>query len=263
MSKTERRQKIKDIIFDRRQIDVTTISKLLNVSDATIRNDFEELEKEGYLRRYHGGATLISGGDEEISNPHSGNIVRYDKNKEEIGRIASNLISEKDWIFLGPGTTSYFIARALLSRNNIKVFTNNLLVTNILSNKSTIQIHFLGGKIDNLGLYSIPNDLTKDLNNIYINKSFFSVDGVDIEAGYTLSDLNVLDIIKAISARCQETIFALDSSKFGQRAFMKVGNLDFAQSVIINNTVSNTFKKYYSEHNIFVYTVNDLKPLTP
>jgi DeoR/GlpR family transcriptional regulator of sugar metabolism len=113
-----------------------------------------------------------------------------------------------------------------------------------------------------MGLYSIPNDITKDLNNIYLNKSFFSVDGVDIDAGYTLSDLNVLDIIKAISARCQETIFALDSSKFGQRAFMKVGDLDFAQSVIINDTVSTTFKKYYSDHNICVYTSNDLKPLT-
>jgi DeoR family transcriptional regulator, fructose operon transcriptional repressor len=264
MSKIERKRKIKEIIFDRKQIDVATISKLLSVSDATIRNDFEELEKEGYITRYHGGATLASGGigEGENINAFFGNIIKYDKNKEEIGMIASSLISDKEWIFLGPGTTSYYIARALLSRNNINIFTNNMLVSSILSNNSTIQIHFLGGKIDNTGLYSIPNDITKDLNNIYINKSFFSVDGVDIDAGYTLSDLNVLDIIKAISARCQETIFALDSSKFGQRAFMKVGNLDFAQGVIINDTVSNTFKKYYSEHSIRVYTANDLKPLT-
>jgi DeoR family transcriptional regulator, fructose operon transcriptional repressor len=264
MSKIERKGKIKEIIFDRRQIDVVTISKMLNVSDATIRNDFEELEKEGYITRYHGGATLnsVSAGEKEINDALSGNIVKYDKNKEEIGLIASSLISDKEWIFLGPGTTSYFIAKALMSRNNIKIFTNNMLVSNILSNNSTIQIHFLGGKIDNLGLYSIPNDITKDLNNIYINKSFFSVDGVDIDAGYTLSDLNVLDIIKAISARCQETIFALDSSKFGQRAFMKVGDLDFAQSVIINDSVSTTFKEYYLEHNISVYTSSHLKPLT-
>jgi DeoR family transcriptional regulator, fructose operon transcriptional repressor len=263
MSKIERKGKIKEIIFDRRQIDVATISKMLNVSDATIRNDFEELEKEGYIKRYHGGATLnsVSTGEEEINGALSGNIIKYDQNKEEIGMIASSLISDKEWIFLGPGTTSYFIAKALMSRNNLKIFTNNMLVSNILSNNSTIQIHFLGGKIDNMGLYSIPNDITKDLNNIYINKSFFSVDGVDIDAGYTLSDLNVLDIIKAISARCQETIFALDSSKFGQRAFMKVGDLDFAQSVIINDAVSTTFKKYYTEHNICIYTPADLKPL--
>ena len=248
MSKIERKRKIKEIIFDRKQIDVATISKLLNVSDATIRNDFEELEKEGYITRYHGGATInaVSTGEGEIDNTFPGNIVKYDKNKEEIGIIASSLISDKEWIFLGPGTTSFFIAKALLSRNNVKILTNNMLVSNVLSNNSAIQIHFLGGKIDNIGLYSIPNDITKDLNEIYLSKCFFSVDGVDIEAGYTLSDLHVLDIIKAISVRCQETIFALDSSKFGQRAFMKVGNLDFAKSVIINDTVSNTFKKYYS-----------------
>jgi len=259
MSKIERKRRIKDIILERRQIDVTTISKLLSVSDATIRNDFEELEKEGYLTRYHGGASINSAGsrEEEIINPLFGNIVKYDKNKEEIGMIASGLITDKEWIFLGPGSTSYYIARALVSRNNLKIFTNNMLVSNMLINNSTIQIHFLGGKIDNTGLYSIPNDITKDLNNIYINKSFFSVDGVDIDAGYTLSDVNVLDLIKAISARCQETIFALDSSKFGQRSFMKVGDLDFAQTVILNDTVASTFKKYYSDHNICVHTSRD------
>jgi DeoR/GlpR family transcriptional regulator of sugar metabolism len=264
MFKAERKRRIKEIIFDRKQVEVATLSTLLNVSDATIRNDFEELEQEGFITRYHGGATLnsISTQEEEVNNTLTGNVVKYDKNKEEIGIIASNLITEKEWIFLGPGTTSYYIAKALLSRNNIKIFTNNMLIANILSNNSTIQIHFLGGRIDNSGLYTIPNDINKDLNDIYISKSFFSVDGVDLDAGYTLSDLNVLDIIKAVSSRCQETIFAVDCSKFGQRAFMKLGNLDFAQSVIMNDNVSAPYKKYYLEHGICAYTSFDLKPLT-
>jgi len=264
MFKMERKRRIKEIIFDRKQIDVATLSKLLNVTDATIRNDFEELEQEGYITRYHGGATLnsISTQEDEVNSALTGNVVTYDKNKEEIGIIASNLIDEKEWIFLGPGSTSYYIAKALMSRNNMKVFTNNLLVSNILSNNSTIQIHFLGGRIDNQGLYTIPNDIVKDLNNIYLSKSFFSVDGVDLDAGYTLSDIYVLDIIKAISSRCEETIIAVDSSKFGHRAFMKLGDLDFAQSVIMNDNVSTEYKQYYLEHGICVYTSYDLKPLT-
>ncbi len=264
MFKIERKRKIKELILDRKQIDVDTISGLLNVSGATIRNDFAELEKEGFIIRYHGGATLNSVGamEEDINHVLSSNIVKYDINKEEIGMIASSLISDKEWIFLGPGSTSYFIAKALVSRNNLKIFTNNILVSNVLVNNTTIQIHFLGGKLDNQGLYSIPNDINKDLNNIYINKCFFSVDGVDTDAGYTLSDSYVLEIIKAISSRCQETIFALDISKFGQRSFMKVGDLDFAQSVILNDSVPVAFKKFYTEHGIRIYTSKNIKPLT-
>ncbi len=264
MFKAERKRRIKEIIFDRKQIDVATLSKLLNVTEATIRNDFEELEQEGFITRYHGGATLnsVSTQEEEVNSALSGNLVKYDKLKEELGVIASNLITDKEWVFLGPGTTSYYIAKSLVSRNDMKVFTNNLLVSNILSNNSTIQIHFLGGRVDNKGLYTIPNDINKDLHDIYVSKCFFSVDGADIDAGYTLSDTNVLDIIKSISSRCQQTFFAVDSSKFGQRAFMKLGDLDIAQNVIMNDNVSDLYKKYYLEHGICVYASYDLKPLT-
>ena len=264
MFKAERKRRIKEIIFDRKQIDVATLSKLLNVTEATIRNDFEELEQEGYITRYHGGATLnsVSTQEEEVNSHLSGNVVKYDKSKEEIGVIASNLITDREWVFLRPGTTSYYIAKALVSRNDIKVFTNNLLVSNILCNNSTIQIHFLGGRIDNKGLYTIPNDINTDLHNIYLSKCFFSVDGADLDAGYTLSDTNVLDIIKAISARCKQTHYAVDGSKFGQRAFMKLGNLDLAQNIITNDTIADQYKKYYIEHGIRVYTSYDLKPLT-
>ncbi|QOX65749.1 DeoR/GlpR transcriptional regulator [Anoxybacterium hadale] len=256
MFKVERKRKIKEIIFNRKQVDVATLSKLLNVTEATIRNDFDELEEEGFITRFHGGASLNSAiaQEEDVNSALTGNNIQYDKAKEALGIFASSLISNEEWIFLGPGSTSYYIAKALVSRNDMKIFTNNLLVSNVLSNNSTIQIHFLGGRLDNKGLYTIPNDIQKDLNNIYISKCFFSVDGADIDAGYTLSDTNVLEIIKAVSARCQQPFFAIDDAKFGYRAFMKVGDLDAVPNIIINDNVPDFYKQYYLEHGICVYT---------
>ena len=51
MFKIERIRRIKEILRDCRQIEVSALSSLLNVSDATIRNDLEELEKEGFCFR--------------------------------------------------------------------------------------------------------------------------------------------------------------------------------------------------------------------
>lgn len=45
MFKAERLHRIKEIIFERKQIDVATLSTLLNVTEVTIRNDLEQLEK--------------------------------------------------------------------------------------------------------------------------------------------------------------------------------------------------------------------------
>ncbi len=259
MFKIERLRKIKEILTDCKQIDVSTLSSLLNVTDATIRNDLEELEKEGFLTRFHGGATLNAAQENENSNsPFSGISIAYSRYKEEIGVIAAQLIQEKEWIFLGPGTTSYYIAKALLTRTGINVLTNNFWVSGVLSANPNIQCLFWGGRLVTQGYYSLPDDIDAELHNIYLDKCFFSVDGVDLEAGYTLSDLSVQEIIRAVTPRSRQVIFGLDCEKFGRRTFRKIGDLDFPDIVITNENIPEEYKKYYLEHNVCTYTSYNL-----
>lgn len=263
MFKVERIRRIKEILRDCHQIEVSALSSLLDVSDATIRNDLEELEREGFLTRFHGGATINAAETTEpINTAFSRDAVAYDKNKEEIGIIASKLIKEREWVFLGPGTTNYYIAKALRQRQNINVLTNNFLVANILADISSIRVSFLGGQIEYQGYYTIPNDWSKELNNIYLDKAFFSVDGVDLHAGYTLTDRAVFEIIRAVSKCSRDTIMVVDHLKFNQRTFMKIGDLDMASIVITNAHIPDEYKRYYVDHNIPTYTTFDLKPVT-
>lgn len=263
MFKVERIRRIKEILRDCRQIEVSSLSSLLNVSDATIRNDLEELEREGFLTRFHGGATINTTETEEPINAFfSNDLIEYDKNKEEIGIIASNLIKEREWVFLGPGTTNYYIAKALRQRSGINILTNNFLVANILHDVSNIRLLFLGGHMDHLGFYTIPDDWEQELGNIYLDKAFFSVDAVDLTAGYTLSDKLVIDIINSVMRRSRETIMAVDCTKFDQRGFMKIGNLDMTTTVITNASIPDEYKRYYLEHGVYTYTTYDLRPVT-
>lgn len=261
MFKVERHRRIKEILKDCRQIEVSSLSNLLNVTEATIRKDLEELEREGFLTRFHGGATLNLE-ESSSSNPSSWNQnIEYDKNKEDIGRTAAQLINEREWVFLGPGTTCYYIACALRDRTNINVLTNNFLVAQALYNISGIRLVFFGGQVEYPGFYTLPEHLEKDLENMYLDKAFFSIDGVDINAGYTLSERPVYDLISIISACSRETIMAFDYTKYKQRAFMKVGNLDFAATVITNPAIPDDYKQFFLKHKIQVYTSFDLKPI--
>lgn len=263
MFKIERIRRIKEILKDCGQIDVSSLSTLLNVSDATIRNDLEELEQEGFLTRFHGGATINPPESKEHSAGTSwDNMVEYDKNKEDIGVIASKLVREREWIFLGPGTTTYYIAKALRERSNINILTNNFGVAGVLRDVPNIKVLFLGGQMEHQGNYTIPDDLNKELHNIYLDKAFFSIDGLDLHAGYTLSDTAVYDIILTVMERSRETIMAVDCSKFDQRAFMKVGDIDLVNTVITNVNIPDVYKRYFIEHGIRTYTSFDLKPIT-
>ena len=57
----ERIKIIKNYLIENKQLEVNILSKMLNVSEVTIRRDLEKLEKEGFITRTHGGAVLNTG----------------------------------------------------------------------------------------------------------------------------------------------------------------------------------------------------------
>lgn len=261
MLKMDRQQKIKDYLFEHSRVTVDGMSRMLHVTPTTVRTDFRELESEGYLVRFHGGASLnvIDYQESAISDALSGSMTDVNAPKMEVGAIASHLIKEKEWIFLGPGTTTYHIARALAHRNNIHVLTNNLMAANALGANPSISTILIGGRIHSEGLYTQPENLHAELKGIYLSKAFFSVDGVDLHSGYTLSDMNVLELFKTIYANCAQTYMAIDSSKYGKRAFMKLNQLDFKHNVITDKELPEGFLDYYRSHGIAVYTKSSLE----
>ena len=92
------------------------------------------------------------------------------------------------------------------------------------------------------------------LSDIYLDKMYFSIDGIDLTAGYTLSDPSVHNIITTVSARSKQTIMAADTVKFNRRSFMKIGDLTFAPVVVSNPDIPESFRKFYQDNGIILYT---------
>ena len=90
----------------------------------TIRRDLEALEREGILKRTHGGAVSVISLSYEP--PY---IIRKESNRSAKSRIAqraSEMLSEGETVILDVGTTAVAIAQALRSRVNLTVLTSNL-----------------------------------------------------------------------------------------------------------------------------------------
>ncbi|HBG16416.1 MAG TPA: DeoR/GlpR transcriptional regulator, partial [Firmicutes bacterium] len=88
----ERRKMILEILNNQGRCRVANLAKKLSVSEVTIRMDLDVLEKQGLLRRTHGGAIL---------NPKSGferayqyEEASFQEEKKRIGWRASELISD-------------------------------------------------------------------------------------------------------------------------------------------------------------------------
>ena len=69
MLSIERHEQILQILMEKKSVTVGELSKTMFVSDATIRRDLSQMEKEGLIKRSHGGAVLFeSTNDETLSS---------------------------------------------------------------------------------------------------------------------------------------------------------------------------------------------------
>ena len=67
MLSIERHEQILQILMEKKSVTVGELSKTMFVSDATIRRDLSQMEKEGLIKRSHGGAVLFESTNDETS----------------------------------------------------------------------------------------------------------------------------------------------------------------------------------------------------
>src|SRR5437870_12529415 len=104
------------------EVSVDSLAKNFKVSSATIRRDLSELERQGLLRRNHGGAHSVSPMLYEPFRNLSSFQEQEQKGateKRRIGLTAASLISDGQTVAIGAGTTTTQFARCIPYRQGI------------------------------------------------------------------------------------------------------------------------------------------------
>lgn len=261
MVAVERIKKIKEIIYERKKVDVITLSNELSVSDVTIRRDLEKLESENFLTRSHGGAIL----NEYLNNVESQLLIPLDttnaREKQIIGKLCSHMVNDNDTIILGPGTTSRFIAKNLENKRNIRVVTSDILVAAELvklSSSSEIKVVLTGGDVETSNYQLVGRIAEKAFDNFYVNIAFVEVDGVSLGRGYSVDSVEKGFMIKAITSVSKDVVAVCDYTKFNNISFSPLGPINMFKKVVSNEQTPSEFKEYYFEHNIQLIATFDI-----
>ncbi len=262
MFKAARLARIKEIILDRGQVDVNTLSVMLNVSDVTIRSDLEQLEQEKYIYRTYGGAVLNEDHlhQREVQENIIGANLEYDRDKEYVGQVAAELVDDGEWIFIGQGVTCYYVAKALLKKNNVNVVTNNLYAAGVLSQNRQSNVMMTGGSLAH-GSMSLVGDMSlKFLDEIFISKAVIGVSGIDMDRGFTVSDATETNMFGQLKKISRELVVVADHTKFGQSSLMRIGALaGTVERVVTNDNIPEEYKSFFFEHGVKIYTSYKIK----
>jgi DeoR family transcriptional regulator of aga operon len=212
-------------VLEAGQASVEELAASLAVSTSTIRRDLAELEREGLLRRTHGGAASMS--------PMLYEPFRYDSSfkeqeteraeeKRRIGLAAADLVDEGDTIGLTAGTTATEVARSLRHRKGITIVTNTVNVAMELSDRSGLNVFVTGGFLRG-GWFSLVGPASiAAVQQIFLDKVFIGVNAIDAEQGLTCYHPDEAATNRAIIQQAKRKIVVADSTKLGRVVTSKI-----------------------------------------
>jgi DeoR family fructose operon transcriptional repressor len=248
----ERKQIIMEILNDKKRIVVPELCKLFNTSPATIRNDLNELQEAGLLKRTHGGAIL----NKQVSYENSFiKEVEHLAEKQAIAKQAIRLINDGDTIVIDTGTTTMELAKLLHTKNRLTIVVNDITIAAELERTCEASIVFIGGYVRR-GLHCTVGPLAHiALRDLNVDKAFIATNGLTIE-GLSTPDMYQADIKKMMLEIADHTIILADSSKFGNTAFKLFARLEDFDTLITDDAADANTLNRFREHGINVETVS-------
>jgi DeoR family transcriptional regulator, aga operon transcriptional repressor len=199
-----------------------TIEELLGVAGSSapsIRRDLARLEGRGLIRRTHGGAELVEPLLYEPFRFDSSFLAREQRHaaeKRRIGVAAAEMVQAGDTVALTAGTTTTHIGRSLRHREKIQVVTNAINIGMELCNQPGIRTYLTGGVVPWAWSFSLTgNAALAFLDDVYMDKVFLSVTGLDAERGATTLETDEALVYRKMVKQSKQVIVAADSSKIG------------------------------------------------
>ena len=232
-----RRLALLDVLQRDGEGQVRELAEAFRCSEMTVRRDLDALEREGVVRRVHGGAVRVQLRRDEL--PYAVRALEASEAKQRIGRAVAGLIADGETLVLDSGTTALEVARALRGRP-VTVLPIGLRALAVLADDEAVRVIAPGGDVR-------PGELvvTGDLAEVAFERLRFDTFvlgccGIDVADGVTThvpADARVKRVALGASRR---TVAITDRSKVGRVAFGRVCPLSSVERLVTDATIDET-----------------------
>ena len=240
----ERRRIILEELEKNKQVKMTDLFQLFDVSKVTLRKDLQYLESRHLLIRSRGGAMLPVKVADDLSVKQR--MVLNLDNKKKIASKAVSLINEGDTIIIDSGTTLMQLACLLNQVQNLTVITNAIDIALKLSEFDNLKIIVPGGvfrknSFSLVGVFAVGN-----FSMFRADKYFVSADGIN-EDGVFTSNLEEGQLAKLIMSSAKENVLLIDSSKFDRMGIINYSSLGKFHTLITDKNLPRDYHKLLTE----------------
>ena len=220
---------MKQYILDQKTVTLEQLSQKFNISMNTVRRDIKELIGTGNIQKVYGG---VSAAENSHLIPYQERSGKQAVEKNEIARLAAEMIQPNEVIFIDSGTTTRHILEHLDPQKKITVVTYSLSVIMSALPLSMVDVIVLPGELQrNTNSFCGMNTI-KALDNYNIDRAFMAATGISPEGGVTNSSLLEYEIKKKAMEKSRAKILMANSGKFGHTFFLTYARIREFQAVI-------------------------------
>lgn len=242
MLKTKRQTEIIEYLRENTFATVDELSRKLYASHPTIRRDLTLLESEGYIKRCHGGATIL---EDNAKPPIYFRSEQNTKEKTKMCRVAAELIGEKSVILIDASSTVFHISDFLSRDLEITVITNGLPAATKFADAG-YTVYSVGGRLLKESQAYVGKPAEEALLSYNADLMFFSVaslsdDGILSDWSESEASLRI-----AMTKSAKKVVLMCDSTKFGTRSTFTLFPLSKVDFVICDKPLSDDLINQYS-----------------
>jgi len=248
MLPNQRRDKMLELLKEDGSAKVVDLARIFKVTEVTIRQDLEKLEREGLIVKEHGGA-YIKNVEDQVRNF----LLAHQENLEKKAIIATKCleyIESGDTIILDSGSTTTEIAKKLKGLKNLTVITNALNIALMLGAEPGIEVFVTGGEFKPPTLSLTRQKAADFFDGLNVQKLFLATAGISLRSGLTYPSLSDLVVKKAMIAAADITYLVADSTKIGKSALASLGALSLIDFIITDPEIKEKHKAVFREHEI-------------
>jgi DeoR/GlpR family transcriptional regulator of sugar metabolism len=227
---------------------VSDLTEMLDVSDMTIRRDLENLVATGIARKVHGGAVLAGQVAHEPGFAVKSQLEQ--SAKHAIAARAASLIQPGAAIALSAGTTTWAMARLIVTIPGLTVVTNSTAVADVIATldpANQVSVILTGGvRTPSAALVGPVADRT--IAAMHVDQLFLGVHGMDERAGLTTPNFAEAVTDRGLIDSAREVIVLADSSKWGVIGMADIAPLSAADTVITDDNLPEDAREALAEH---------------
>ena len=216
MNPAARRAAILTLSRDGARLEVEALAAALDASRETIRRDLAALDREGLLRRVHGGAVVPL-----AEGPFHDRMREGVAAKRAIARHMASLLRPGDSVFIDTGSTTLALAEEMASCKGLIVITNSADIASLCQKGEGARVILLGGEFRGPGRETLGPMAVAQIGQLRAGRALLTVAGLSERGAFDI-DAHEAEVARAMVAQAEEVVILADGSKMGRAGVFEV-----------------------------------------